>query len=1080
MVNKLFYIFGVLILLLSAFSCVDDKLYDPEGIGEGMANVTADISFDNLTPALTRSTSGGTSGTAINNLSSICVLLYKTDGSILKDPDGQPRKFYFNDVHSEISGQDIPSDQVDPNHPENGHWAQSEETSTVNATVNLTDIPYGKYRMYAIANVPENVFTDEVISDIEKVRNLHFAWDKEDISSNNQMFGYFSDDNSSDGFEAPFVVIKQPDQSLHAWVRRLASKVTIAFDASNLKENVNIYLVSATIKDIPANCYLGKDNSPGKYSPSNNEMNNLIKDSEQKIWYVNDADGTPLESWPALINKENPIFGFNADAINSSTLSLDDKLKAQHGENVNALYFYENLQGTGEKGKASDKWQVVEGSSDTSKPSYPDGNTPPDGTDATDPSVTGYKDNKIKGSYIEVKAYYISNNPNDVSRGNITYRFMLGKDTHLDFNAARNHHFKVTLCFNGYANDVDWHIDFDQDPAIVGTTPNYISYLYNHSMNYTFDVVGGELISLVARINDNDITKGSWHPMDGEVTSKDEAVANQLGGSVYWTGDVYNPGPWNGFLSLRKSTVAEYGGDNYTNKAVFNDTKYQLGFRGYDVSEGTRGEPEGGAYTIKKSGYGITTVTLPLFTRPRVMVASTGYTGNNPYVAYNRESQVEFTARVRKSDGSEYELKDTIQVIQSRRIVNPKAVWREASSTSSFHVQLKIMESQTSESFSNLISFGPWKAEVVVGKDWINLTPSNNSIKNNVDGSISGKGNQYDDSNRAGRKIDFYLAPKSTTTTPRGGIIRVTYHNNSCVHNIFVRQGYDPVEFYNTGTFWHTGNLLTGGSDSENAVEVSAPQYEGSYFRLYNRQYPIDANSNTVPTPFEVINGIDKYFNIAGTSPQEQKKWREIKTQATSWGDFMVNDVSCRFPKKADWEAIIKEPTTIYGYGVLYGNEATETKENITEAYGANPDHPEYGMRGVIVCDEKSGTQIFLPIAASGYGRFKQYTSNNTGLPSGYGGSVLYATRYTWYPTDNVKYRPLFYDIFLSPGTLYWLYDSGTGLNETIYKSNFTLDINYFTFGFSVTSWYDAQVQPRWPDPSGSDAIHIRLVHDKP
>lgn len=39
---------------------------------------------------------------------------------------------------------------------------------------------------------------------------------------------------------------------------RAASKVTIAYDASGLKEGVFIYLKSVQIKDIPVNCYLGK------------------------------------------------------------------------------------------------------------------------------------------------------------------------------------------------------------------------------------------------------------------------------------------------------------------------------------------------------------------------------------------------------------------------------------------------------------------------------------------------------------------------------------------------------------------------------------------------------------------------------------------------------------------------------------------------------------------------------------------------------------------------------------------------------------------------------------------------------
>lgn len=45
---------------------------------------------------------------------------------------------------------------------------------------------------------------------------------------------------------------------LHSWIRRAASKVTIAYDGSGLEDGVFIYLKSVTIKDIPQKCYLGK------------------------------------------------------------------------------------------------------------------------------------------------------------------------------------------------------------------------------------------------------------------------------------------------------------------------------------------------------------------------------------------------------------------------------------------------------------------------------------------------------------------------------------------------------------------------------------------------------------------------------------------------------------------------------------------------------------------------------------------------------------------------------------------------------------------------------------------------------
>ena len=60
------------------------------------------------------------------------------------------------------------------------------------------------------------------------------------------------------------LIVNEKSVKLHAWLRRAASKVTVAFDGSNLKEGVFIYIQSVQIKDIPSQCYLGKDNNVGR------------------------------------------------------------------------------------------------------------------------------------------------------------------------------------------------------------------------------------------------------------------------------------------------------------------------------------------------------------------------------------------------------------------------------------------------------------------------------------------------------------------------------------------------------------------------------------------------------------------------------------------------------------------------------------------------------------------------------------------------------------------------------------------------------------------------------------------------
>lgn len=43
-------------------------------------------------------------------------------------------------------------------------------------------------------------------------------------------------------------------------MRRAASKVTVAYDASGLNEGVFVYLKSVQIRDIPKTCFLGNTN----------------------------------------------------------------------------------------------------------------------------------------------------------------------------------------------------------------------------------------------------------------------------------------------------------------------------------------------------------------------------------------------------------------------------------------------------------------------------------------------------------------------------------------------------------------------------------------------------------------------------------------------------------------------------------------------------------------------------------------------------------------------------------------------------------------------------------------------------
>ena len=291
-------------------------------------------------------------------------------------------------------------------------------------------LPLGAYRIYAAAGLDLSGFSGTE----DELKSISFAWNASDISSNAQMFGFFTDDDSIEvPSEAPLIVIGKNTSSLHAWVKRAASKVTVTYDASELKDNIYIYLKSVQVLDIPASCLLGKSNTPSSSAE-------LIHEGE-KISYSTSDD---IKNWP-YISKGKPVYEYDGG----------------HTEYSEALYFFENNQGTGEK----------------------------HGYHPSDESWN--KDRKAYGAYIEVKGYYVNRTADNSSQGPIIYRFMLGKDVTTDFNAERSNHYKVALKFRNNANDPDWHIVYEpEQPEITIPDPLYISYVPNESVNVPVVVRG--------------------------------------------------------------------------------------------------------------------------------------------------------------------------------------------------------------------------------------------------------------------------------------------------------------------------------------------------------------------------------------------------------------------------------------------------------------------------------------------------------------------------------------------------------------------------------------------------------------
>ena len=199
---------------------------------------------------------------------------------------------------------------------------------------------------------------------------------------------------------------------------------------------------------------------------------------------------------------------------------------------------------------------------------------------------------------------------------------------------------------------------------------------------------------------------------------------------------------------------------------------------------------------------------------------------------------------------------------------------------------------------------------------------------------------------------------------------------------------------------------------------------------------------NIQPSDFK-SNDASKDFKIVGAN--ESKKWSEItfSTEKSSpdWLSKLNLPKGGRIACYADYEALLESADIEQGYGVLYGDEAGAPATDRNDAYGYKSEgsKADCGMRGCFVYNKKTGYSVFFPIGASGYGRRKRKDD--------YGAATLrYAERMAEYPDPGLKDRPLFYDLYMRPGAIYWL-ERAAEADDT--KEVLGWDFNYYTFDFN-------------------------------
>ena len=1000
----------ILFLMIATVTSCYDEFMKQEFIGEGKASISATLDFKPMSSALSRTRAAGD---ALKDINSLHVLLYGEDKKLIKN--------------WKIEEYTVSNEGRNDSDAENG---SSAETSTKRATFKLPEeIGFGKYYMYAVANIPDlltNSAYSEAIKTVDGLKNIPLTWDSEDVANNGQMIGFFTK-SSAPALSADdeSLIVNEKSVKLHAWLRRAASKVTVAFDGSKLKEGVFIYLQSVQIKDIPSQCYLGKENNVGKegYTLAVPENGPDMIDGEIITYHEGDK-------------AEDFEYG---EGCADHRVTVGSPHFGSHDETAPALYFYENMQGAGDN--MPDKRQDADGNGSLDHPGLPD--------DAT----YRLKDAVPYGTYIEVHAHYISNNSERLGNGHIIYRFMLGQDVINDYNAKRNCHYKLTLKFKNFANEADWHIEYEEpEPGVMTPEPYYISYLYNHSMMYPIKVnTGGhEIESITAEIIDN-----RWAPHNANPAAAPPIYFSEM--------DKEGENKWNGFLSLHKTTMTVLPAppgqlSEESNKEYYEDPP-KRGLREYKkftVGEHTTsGSLDVDTYRVEKHSTEANTynVFIPMYTRAKQMISTTGYTGNNPFVAYQRKAVVRITTKLKDVPEA---FVNTVPIYQVRRVVNPKGIYRSAGNNTPFHVVLKRLPREEATEFQTFQSEGPWKAYVVAQDNGASITLSASGGSELQDGTIYGK---------TGSVIDFNVNFNGQVDDENHyAIIRVEYHNYTCQHLIFVRQGNKPDALLTGGTRWYAENMRT------KTERASSPLDEGSLFKCGNWDYPIDASNNknsripwinVYPTDFVLYPSGG--FVIAGKEDEGKKLWSTI----TFSNSFSIPASGMRVARLADYMALLNSSDIEQGYGILYGDDATDTADNIENAYGYDykNNNKGRGMRGCFAYNKLTGKNLFFPIGASGYGH-RRRSDKTPGMLRYSAGRTEYYPENEPHPWGNsrVKDRPLFYDLFRRPGAIYWID------KETNQKLGW--DINYFTFDFNsidATNIFDSD---------DSDACFVRCVVD--
>lgn len=267
--------------------------------------------------------------------------------------------------------------------------------------------------------------------------------------------------------------------TVHAWLKRTVSRLTIGYDGSQLRDGVEIYVKSARIMHAANSCHLGYDNKvtkddqdPFTYSSEDERLNivySTVTGVEDGMAITCTTPAFPRSASTTQTKNGNAWNSVWYDEVHGNATTLSPS--ADYITVPKALYFMENLQG-----------KVT----DYSENQFKAGEYPKSFHKSINDEIdwTKHYDGKDYGTYVEVETYYV--NTHKGTHGTMKYRFMLGLNATDDFNVERNRHYKLTLSFKGDANEADWHIDYvgDYIENIVSKPADWVTdeweYIYQY------------------------------------------------------------------------------------------------------------------------------------------------------------------------------------------------------------------------------------------------------------------------------------------------------------------------------------------------------------------------------------------------------------------------------------------------------------------------------------------------------------------------------------------------------------------------------------------------------------------------